>query len=373
MAATSFSGWFRDLGDKFGSFLLYRLAGRVIVLGLPEDRGGNFKEYCFNENMPERVAALKKNLDEESLAVIDYCIEQMKYAPGQSTPEKMKDVVVLANPKTYRTPWDNEYEKEFLRRYKELKRRYRLPIEVHIADVCMAHHGLIHLPQRVLDHIKGKDVVDGGAFIGDSALVFREYGPRKIYSFDISDENQELFEKTMRLNEVPANEVEFVPAGLGEKNEVHEFCYTGGAISTLYSGDESRVGDSVASSTQVVSVDEFAAERNLHTGLIKLDIEGFESGAVRGAVDTIRRDRPILDIAIYHNPTDFFEIKPYLESLDLNYRWIIRRLCSSSITHIPSRHLGWWLCHITPFVETYLIGWPAELETDSSNKDFTQK
>lgn len=60
-------------------------------------------------------------------------------------------------------------------------------------------------------------------------------------------------------------------------------------------------------------------------GLLKLDVEGWESKVIAGARKTILRDKPLLVIAIYHSLTDFFEIKPYLESLNLGYRFMIRR------------------------------------------------
>ena len=61
-------------------------------------------------------------------------------------------------------------------------------------------------------------------------------------------------------------------------------------------------------------------------GLIKLDIEGNELAAIHGAEQTIRRCRPLLCISIYHHPQDFFEIKPFIESLKLRYRFMVRKL-----------------------------------------------
>jgi glycosyltransferase involved in cell wall biosynthesis len=44
---------------------------------------------------------------------------------------------------------------------------------------------------------------------------------------------------------------------------------------------------------------------------------------LRGAIETIRRDKPILLISIYHNASDFLDIKPMIESWNLGYRFQI--------------------------------------------------
>ena len=64
-------------------------------------------------------------------------------------------------------------------------------------------------------------------------------------------------------------------------------------------------------------------------GLIKVDIEGAEQIFLKGAKQTISTQRPILLLSIYHNIDDFFNIKPLIESWDLNYKYKIYR------PHIP--------------------------------------
>ena len=62
-------------------------------------------------------------------------------------------------------------------------------------------------------------------------------------------------------------------------------------------------------------------ENNIVPGVIKTDLEGFEMHFLRGALDTIKKYRPIMVLSIYHSADDFFGIKPFIESLDLGYRF----------------------------------------------------
>jgi FkbM family methyltransferase len=341
-----------NLRSKIATVLLYYLGGRVAHIGLQNDAGGDFKEYCFNENMPERVADLKKNLDAESIDVIDECIHKIKYDP-QLIRDWDKEVM-LVNPKTYISQKDREISDEFLRNYKTYKKQYPLPIDTYAPEIFMFHSGLKCLPEVVTKYIADKDVIDGGAYLGDSMLVLQEYNPKKIYSFELSDANSELFRKTMELNNVSSSAVELVTVGLGETDSTIKITDSAQSNTSIYLQGEKSV--------QLRSVDSFAAEHKLNVGLIKIDIEGSESQAVRGMIQTIKQNRPVLSIAIYHNPYDFFEIKPYLESLDINYKWMVRRIQTSLILHMPLSSESWFLRHVNSFFDTVLLGYPAELD-----------
>ena len=52
-------------------------------------------------------------------------------------------------------------------------------------------------------------------------------------------------------------------------------------------------------------------------GWIKIDLEGYGLPAVKGMVETIKRDRPVLTLAVYHCADELFGIKKLLESLEL--------------------------------------------------------
>lgn len=69
----------------------------------------------------------------------------------------------------------------------------------------------------------------------------------------------------------------------------------------------------------------------INVGLIKVDIEGMEQKFLKGAIETIRKFKPILILSIYHNWSDFLHIKTQLESLNLGYKFMISKPTSGAI------------------------------------------
>lgn len=77
---------------------------------------------------------------------------------------------------------------------------------------------------------------------------------------------------------------------------------------------------------QLTTIDALVEEHSLRPVLIKLDIEGLDKEALLGARETLMRYRPALIVSVYHHPKDFFEIKPWVESLGLGYYFAFRRI-----------------------------------------------
>lgn len=58
--------------------------------------------------------------------------------------------------------------------------------------------------------------------------------------------------------------------------------------------------------------------------LIKMDIEGEEPAALRGATSLIRQYRPHLTISVYHRPEHLWELYEQIQALELGYRFYLR-------------------------------------------------
>lgn len=158
-------------------------------------------------------------------------------------------------------------------------------------------------------------IIDGGGCWGDTALYFTHKAKNtKVYSFEFTPSNIELFNRNIALN--PGSDIELIRLALSEESGKNYYLIDNGASSII---TEEKTDSSINVST--VSIDDFVRLHNVSKiDFIKLDIEGAELGVLKGAINTIKKFRPKLAIALYHRPADFFEIPDYLLKLDLGYK-----------------------------------------------------
>ncbi|EAK2628533.1 FkbM family methyltransferase [Campylobacter coli] len=195
---------------------------------------------------------------------------------------------------------------------------YFLPIRQFEISVFFNRHGLYLFEEVTLNNIRNKDIIDVGGFVGDSAIFFeKEISLKNIYSFEATRSNYDLMLKTLKLNDssriIPINK------GLGSKNEILNIAVNGGGSSLI---SASINGDNIEQ-CEIITLDDFVKEHNIEIGFIKVDIEGFEQEFLKGAINTIKAQKPAMLISIYHNYSDFFQIKPLIESWDLGYKFKI--------------------------------------------------
>ena len=72
----------------------------------------------------------------------------------------------------------------------------------------------------------------------------------------------------------------------------------------------------------VTSLDKYT--KDIEVGFIKLDIEGNEVNAIKGARETIVRDKPFLAICVYHKKGDILAIMDLIHNLEPSYRFWLR-------------------------------------------------
>ena len=84
-------------------------------------------------------------------------------------------------------------------------------------------------------------------------------------------------------------------------------------------GSSTKLSKKGKSKILVDKIDNIAKNKNI--GLIKMDIEGSELSAIKGAKNTIINNHPTLLISVYHNPMDFFQIYPLLKKWVPKYKF----------------------------------------------------
>ncbi len=179
-----------------------------------------------------------------------------------------------------------------------------------------------------LQKIRQKNIIDVGGFMGDSAVIFEDFTDKKIYTFEATKSNYELLLQTLKLNN--ATRVVAINKGLGSQKQTLSI-YVNGAGSTLCDYD-SLQQTSRSEEAEIITLDSYVKENNIEVGFIKVDIEGFEQEFLKGAMETIKTQKPAMLISIYHNGADFFEIKPMIESWDLGYSFKIHKPLDFSVS-----------------------------------------
>lgn len=271
-----------------------------------------FKEYMGQKDFEEKYLSLIANLSGEDVFKINTILKRLQTILASPLDAK-QNLFNLEEQKELCNLYDNFFAK-ILKISDNLfvYGNYRLPINQFEPCVFYYRHGMDFVINK--QKIKNTNIIDAGGFIGDSAVVLSEYTEKIIYSFEAIPANCELFEKTIALNNI--TNVKLIQKALFNVNTLLRI-NNRGSCSSLYANQAVLEKERIAVSA--IRLDDFVFERNIEVGLIKVDLEGAERAFLKGAVETIKKYKPVLLVSIYHNPQDFFEIKPWLESLNLGY------------------------------------------------------
>ena len=167
---------------------------------------------------------------------------------------------------------------------------------------------------------EGEYVIDAGAAWGDTTLRFaHEVGEQgRVYSFEFEPRCLEILITNLQLNPELASRVSIVKKALWRDSHA-TLTFDSRGPGTRVSEDVSGLPYNQVSS---VSIDNFAGSL-ARVDFIKMDIEGAELPALRGAERTIRKHLPKLAISLYHSISDLVDIPAYLDSLGLEYEYYL--------------------------------------------------
>jgi len=276
-------------------------------------------EAVERNDCEKRYSCLTDGLDKESIHTIDRILKRIQIAKrNHGLPIGMYDAKEKEDSRYLIKNFDCQIKKISGDCY--AFKQYKLPIPHFEPCVFMSLHGI---PEIDTDPgvLKEKDIIDAGGFIGDSVLVLAPYTERNVYTFEPVKENFDLLLKTMELNHIQNVVCENVALGSRQ-----------GEVSFQENGSTSKkVVNSGGRGVPVITLDEYVREHRLQVGLIKTDLEGMEQDFLAGAKETITNQKPVLLLSMYHNDSDFFEMKQLLESWDVGYHFKVRRGLEHSI------------------------------------------
>lgn len=158
--------------------------------------------------------------------------------------------------------------------------------------------------------------VDAGAYNLGTSYDFTRYAKsyEQIYAFEPDLKNIELCEDNQKRYGL--KNLKLYRAGLWDKDGTLKFSRGGD------NGTGTAVSDAGVDELEVRSLD--SVLNGDPCTFIKMDIEGSELMALKGAEKTIRRCRPRLAICLYHKPMDIIDIPLYIKELVPEYKIKIR-------------------------------------------------
>ncbi len=175
-----------------------------------------------------------------------------------------------------------------------------------------------YLVKDIVNVTNNEVVIDGGAFIGDSIQQFINHARRKkiknysIIAFEPSIRNVSLIKKFYRKNP----KIEVISKGLADKEKRVYFEESGSKSRIVYNGADN------ANYIETTYIDHVPQCKN--ATFIKMDIEGAEMDALRGAQNVIIQNKPKLAICIYHSNEDMIRIPQYIHELVPEYKLYVR-------------------------------------------------
>lgn len=179
-----------------------------------------------------------------------------------------------------------------------------------VMEKCFSHY----FDLDIIPSCQEEVFVDLGAFNGDTVEDFiKIYGDnyKKIYAYEMTEQSmRELKERVKNYPRI-IYEQKAVSDEVGMGSiKIHEISTSSNQL------ELEEIGE-----IEVTSLDDDINEK---ITMIKMDIEGSELKALKGAENHIIKDKPKLLLSVYHGYEELLTLWEYLEKLDLSYHYYLR-------------------------------------------------
>jgi len=162
----------------------------------------------------------------------------------------------------------------------------------------------------------GSIVIDAGGHIGESANQALKMGASLVVSIEPDPLNAEALRRNL-ADAIQDGRLKVIEKALWDREgtltlERHE------TSATTTVGLEAPAGQGI--SVPMTTLDRIVQDLNLSdVDFIKMDIEGAEQPALRGAIETLKRYHPILAVGSYHQPDDVDGIPRIVQGAEPSY------------------------------------------------------
>ena len=303
---------------------------------------------AFCDNSPNKVGGKVLELDILSFAQVKerypdayfYITTQLYYSElreqiieGGYAPEQISwyDVV-------FQLQWEKDCMKFYKEHRKEVEQLYQSLADDYSKKVLQNrllflqtrnHKYLLEIRERkqyfdeaLIDFAKVECFIDLGMYTGDTILQFITESKgryREIYGF----EPDESIYQTAKENLKEYDNIVLVKKAASDCDGRVQVVQALGVMQTIENGVFGET-EKEENSFEVCKLDTYFENQGMPNTMLKLDIEGAEMPALRGAKEWIKRNKPIIAICVYHKQEDILEIPKFCKQLVPNYKMYLR-------------------------------------------------
>lgn len=190
-------------------------------------------------------------------------------------------------------------------------------INMQLGYLSKVREGNQYFPKSIFNYNSNEVFVDCGAYDGDTVDQFLEAlrdqkikNYEAIFAFEPDPKNF----KALGVKHKSLERIYLINKGVWDDNGTL-FFRSGEEMMSMFSND----GDL---SVEVTSIDKILNGRR--ASIIKMDIQGAELNALKGAEKTIVKYSPKLAICVYHNKEDLITIPKFIKTLNPEYKLFLK-------------------------------------------------
>lgn len=242
----------------------------------------------------------------------------------------------LANP-----PFITDFKEDYKENYQEYKYTYdllkdekskeifekvinfKISFDFKFMEGFTNNHEEQYFEEELIPKLKDIVFVDGGAYVGDTLPNIIRYFPdfKKIYCFEPNELHLNIAKRDFGTNP----KIEFINCGLG--NKIQD------------SSSDAKLSNNCAHDYQALKINTLDNLIPEKVDFIKLDIEGAEQDAIKGAKETIQKYKPIIAVCVYHKAEDWYKIPKmileYENAYDVYLRHYMEGIFETVMYFIP--------------------------------------
>ena len=172
-----------------------------------------------------------------------------------------------------------------------------------------------YFPKGIFELTDNESFFDCGAFTGDTIAEFlKATGGNYRHIWAVEPDKTNCEHLRQYIDNEKLRHIDVINKGVYSHIGKLPFQETGSMLS--------MITDNSAHSIETDTIDHIAAGNPVT--YIKMDVEGVEMQALKGAEQTIRAYKPVLGISIYHKQQDLIDIPTYIKAIVPEYKFYFR-------------------------------------------------